>query len=101
MCDSINRPQEGENKRNFGKIFNRSVFFSTTDVYVVDRFKRKKIDSSTVKYKTEKKSVIDGRPFLEFLRKHRLNYDSLTHEWLEAIIIKHMVNIKKYESFAG
>ena len=74
-------------KRNYAEVFDREPFVGTVEVPSIDRFKRRRYDSSTKKLITNTKPIGEhGQPNPEFLYEHGLDSTSMPHEWFEAFL---------------
>ena len=80
-------------KRNYAEVFDREPFVGTVEVPPIDRFKRRRYDSSTKKLITNTKPIGEhGQPNPEFLYEHGLYSTSMPHEWLEAFLPRSLVS---------
>ena len=73
-------------KRNFEETFDLPTFIGTYKVYMLDRFKRRKIDPTTKNVMQGTMPLIKGGPIPEFLRENNLDHTSLSHKWFEPFL---------------
>ena len=74
-------------------MIDREPFVGTVEVPSLDRFKRRRYDSSTKKLITETKPIGEhGQPNIEILSENGLDSTSMPHKWFEAFLLRSLTS---------